>query len=106
MTARDARRIRALLPVFGLTAFLWPVVCLASDPAYAAYLATECITCHQMNGRPTAAIPSIVALPESEFVASMRAYQTGERSNEVMRTVVARLTPEDLEELASYFASM
>lgn len=103
MIARDAWRIRALLPV---TAFLWPSACLASDPAYAAYLATECVTCHQMNGKPTNAIPSIAALSEIEFVTAMSAYQTGQRPNEVMRTVAARLTQEDLAELATYFANM
>ncbi|MDB5597347.1 MAG: hypothetical protein JWM36_4308 [Hyphomicrobiales bacterium] len=103
MIARNAWRIRALLPV---TALLWPSMCLASDPAYAAYLATECVTCHKMNGKPTNAIPSIAALSEGEFVGAMRAYQTGQRPNEVMRTVAARLTPENLAQLATYFANM
>ena len=76
----------------------------AADIERGEYLASECVTCHQLSGHRTGGIPSIVGLAESHFIEALLAYKSGERDNEVMRTIVGSLTAEDISALAAYFA--
>lgn len=78
---------------------------LAGDAEYGAYLAGECVTCHQESGSFDG-IPPIVGWPAESFVTAMRQYQDGERENAVMRTIAGRYNEEDLAALAAYFASL
>lgn len=78
---------------------------LAGDAEYGAFLAGECVTCHQESG-DFDGIPPIVGWPLESFVAAMRAYQDGVRANPVMRTIAARYDEEELAALAAYFASL
>lgn len=78
----------------------------AGDRALGEYLSSECTSCHQLSGRSTGGIPPIVGWPQEQFVAVLEAYGSGERQNEVMRTIAARLSREDMASLAAYFASL
>lgn len=78
---------------------------LAGDAEYGAYLAGECVTCHQESGASDG-IPPIVGWPVESFVIAMRQYQDGERENPVMRTIAARYTEDDLAALAAFFATL
>ncbi len=77
----------------------------AGDIAYGEYLASECVTCHQISG-DNKGIPSIVGWPEDQFVAIMKAYKYKALDNEVMQTIAGRLSDEELEALAAYFGSL
>jgi cytochrome c len=76
----------------------------AGDSALGEYLSSECVTCHQLSGHAAGGIPPIVGIPEDYFIEALLAYKTGERNNEVMRTIAAGLTAEDMSALAAYFA--
>ncbi|NJM33617.1 MAG: hypothetical protein HC850_01705 [Rhodomicrobium sp.] len=76
----------------------------AADIALGEYLSAECVTCHQLSGHTTGGIPSIVGLSENHFIEALMAYKNGERHNEVMRTIANRLTAEEMEAIAAYFA--
>jgi cytochrome c len=78
---------------------------VAADPAYGAYLASECATCH---GAPTGegAIPAIVGLPRQYFVNALRDYRAGRRTNPVMQNVARSLDDAQIAALAAYFASL
>jgi cytochrome c len=76
------------------------------DAALGAYLAGECTSCHQADGRQNAGIPAITGWPEEQFLAVMRSYQSNERENAVMRTIAARFSDEELAALAAYFATL
>ncbi|WP_349368418.1 sulfide dehydrogenase [Salinarimonas sp.] len=78
---------------------------LAGDAEYGAYLAGECVTCHQESGHFDG-IPPIVGWPVESFVLVMHQYQNGERDNQVMRTIAGRYNDEDLAALAAYFATL
>lgn len=77
----------------------------AADEALGEYLSAECLGCHQLSGMPAGGIPPIVGLPEDRFVDALRAYKTGRRASDVMRTIAARLSEEDMAALAAYFAA-
>lgn len=75
------------------------------DLEYGAWLAGECVTCHQTSGRYDG-IPPIVGWPEDSFVLIMKSYQDGARDHDVMRTIASRYDEEALWALAAYFASL
>ncbi len=76
------------------------------DRALGEYLASECTTCHQISGRRTGLIPSIVGWPEDQFVAVMESYREKHRDNPIMQTIAGRLSHDELAALASYFGSL
>lgn len=78
----------------------------AADAAYGAYLASECLACHQASGTASGGVPSIVGWPEADFVAAMTAYRAKRRDNPVMRTVASALSDEEISALAGYFARL
>ncbi len=111
LLARDARRPARLprLPsVAGITlAMLVAATCGAQgqDIAYGEYLASECVTCHRVDGSETN-IPDITGWDDASFIAVMTAYKDRERSNSVMQTIAGGLEPEDMAALAAYFRTI
>jgi len=77
----------------------------AGDAEYGAFLAGECVTCHQESGASDG-IPPIVGWPQESFVIAMTQYRDGERENQVMRTIAGRYGDEELAALAAYFATL
>ncbi len=76
----------------------------AGDAAYGAYLAAECVTCHQPNAKD--AIPPIAGIGIASFVKALHDYRTGRRTNPIMQNVARSLDDEQIEALATYFASL
>jgi cytochrome c553 len=79
---------------------------IKGDAAFGEYLSGTCVTCHQMSGRSAGGIPPIVAWPEDQFIAVMNAYRSKDRENQVMRTIAAALTDEEIAALAAYFGGL
>ena len=70
-----------------------------------------CQACHGPNGSGTAGIgyPQIGGQHASYTLAQLKAFKDGSRSNDdkkLMRDIVAKLSPKDLEALANYIASL
>lgn len=65
-----------------------------------------CQACHGVdgNGIGDPQYPLIAGQYEDYLSQSMRAYQTGERSNVIMQGFMATLTTQDIDDLAAYFA--
>lgn len=78
------------------------VLALRGDPAYGAYLSSECTTCHRADGTDTG-IPSIRYWDEENFVLAMHAYKEKVRPHPVMQMMAARLSDEEIAALAAYF---
>lgn len=72
---------------------------------YGAYLASECVTCHQSTGADKG-IPAITGWDPESFVVVLKAYKLKERDNPAMQTIAGRLDAEQMEALAAYFASL
>lgn len=78
----------------------------AGDAALGEYLASECVTCHQVSGQQVGGIPAIIGLPQDAFVALMDSYKRRERDNQVMQAMASRLSAEEVAALAAYFGSL
>lgn len=85
--------------------FVSPGSSVAGDIAYGQYLASECVTCHQLSGKSDG-IPSVIGWPPDSFVAVLNAYRTKVRTHEAMQAIAARLSDQDVAALAAYFASI
>lgn len=77
----------------------------AQDLALGEYLSAECVTCHQLSGASAAGIPPIVGQPREAIVTALMAYKAGQRNNDVMRNIAARLSADEIDALAAYFAA-
>ncbi len=77
----------------------------AKREAYGRHLARECMSCHRIDGVENA-IPSIVGWPPDSFVATIKFYRDGVRTNPVMVSVASSLSDEQVQALASFFASV
>ncbi len=80
------------------------ILAITGDPAYGAYLAGECVTCHRASGG--AGIPQIAGLPADYFVTALVEYRSGLRDNEVMVTTASRLGDAEIAALAAHFSSL
>jgi len=98
-------RIAGLLRWLIMPLCLMPRGADAADLALGEYLSAECVTCHQISGRSTGGIPSIVGLPEEWLVHVLLEYKAGKRDNEIMRNIAAGLGDEEIASLAAYFAA-
>lgn len=78
------------------------VLGLVGDPEYGAYLASECTSCHQIDGDADG-IPSITNWPAEDFVVAMHAYKRKIRPHPVMQMMAGRLNDEEIAALAAYF---
>jgi cytochrome c553 len=78
----------------------------AGDRALGEYLGSECVTCHQLSGRVVGGVPAIVGLDAGSFIALMESYRKKERPNQVMQTIAAKFSNEEIAALAAYFGSI
>lgn len=79
------------------------LLALEGDPEYGAYLASECLTCHQADGT-RAGIPAIIGWARQRFIRVMHAYRVKARDNSVMQSIAGALGDEEIAALASYLA--
>jgi cytochrome c553 len=77
-----------------------------ADPMQAGKdAAAGCGGCHGEAGvSATPGMPSLVGLDPKYFVAAMNAYKSGERRNDMMKSMVAALSPETANDVALYYA--
>jgi cytochrome subunit of sulfide dehydrogenase len=76
----------------------------AADSGQAAQLAAACAACHRLD-RHDRGIPSIVGLSEEQFVTTMNAFKSGERSGPIMQIIARSFGNEEIAILARYFAA-
>lgn len=86
--------------------FFSPALKASDDKiAFGEYLASECVTCHQLSGADSG-IPAIIGWDEESFIAVLNSYKNKARDNQVMQMVTATLTDEEIAALAAYFATI
>ena len=81
------------------------ILALEGDAEYGEYLASECLTCHQLDGTSDG-IPSITLWPTEDFVVAMHAYKRKLRPHPVMQMMAGRLNDEEIAALAAYFKDL
>ena len=78
------------------------ILAIVGDPEYGEYLASECLTCHQSDGRDDG-IPAISGWSIGDFVVTMHAYKQEVRRHPIMNMLAGRLSNEEIAALAAYF---
>ena len=76
------------------------------DPVAAGKAAAApCAGCHEQSGvSKTAGTPSLAGLDPKYLVAATVAYKSGQRKNEIMKTMAADLSDRDMGNIALYYA--
>lgn len=68
--------------------------------------AAYCATCHGENGNSQVpSFPRLAGQYEDYLLQALMEYQSGGRKNPIMKGVVAKLSPEDMANMAAYYAS-
>jgi cytochrome c553 len=77
-----------------------------SDPVQAGKAATAaCAGCHGDTGiSKLSGTPNLVGLDPKYLVAAMKGYKSGQRKNDVMKTVMSSVADADLSNIALYYA--
>ena len=77
-----------------------------SDPLSAGKAAASgCAGCHGETGiSNTPGMPNLVGLDPKYVVAAVKAYKSGQRKNDMMKTLVSAVTDAELDDIALYFA--
>jgi cytochrome c553 len=76
------------------------------DPVSAGKAAAAgCAGCHGEAGvSKTPGTPSLIGLDPKYLVSAMKAYKSGQRKNEMMKTMLSAITEADLNNIALYYA--
>jgi sulfide dehydrogenase cytochrome subunit len=72
-------------------------------PPRADAMVRACLACHVLT-RGSGDDPPALAMPESQFVAAMGAFRSGQRAGSVMNRIAAGYTEEEIHELAHFLA--
>ncbi len=67
--------------------------------------AAGCAGCHGASGEGTASYPKIAGQPAEKFIETMKDYKSGKRKNAIMKSFASKLSDQDLDDLAAYYAS-
>jgi cytochrome c553 len=78
----------------------------AGDPQAGKAKAATCAGCHGANGEGKNPYPALAGKSEASLVEAMQDYKSGKRSNAIMKGFVAKLSDEDMANLAAYYASL
>jgi sulfide dehydrogenase cytochrome subunit len=90
----------------------WPAVGAIAQPAaptlHLRSLAASCAACHGTDGRAVGGGGMLVlrGLDKSYIVTQLNAFRDGTRPATVMQQIAKGYTPEQIEQLAAYFAAV
>lgn len=99
--------VQALLIATLLTAALDASPAQAADPAAGRAKARQCQACHGIDGvSRLAEAPNLSGQVETYLVKALHDYQSGARKNEMMTLMVAKLTDQDIADLAAWYAAI
>jgi cytochrome c553 len=66
----------------------------------------SCEGCHGPNGEGVGGNPVLAGMNEDKFVQAMTEYQSGKRTNTVMKAMAKKLNEQDVANVAAYYASL
>ena len=82
----------------------------AGDAAQGAITGETCLGCHGVtsysNVYPTYRVPKLGGQHAEYLAAALKAYRSGERKHPTMQAQSARLTDQQINDIAAYFASI
>ncbi len=78
----------------------------AGDAAAGKDKATACAMCHGPTGQGTQVAPKLAGEDSAKFIQALKDFQSGKRDNAMMKAQAASLSPDDMANLAAYYASL
>ena len=83
-----------------------PAALAAGDPTAGKAKSATCAACHNADGNSAVAqYPKLAGQSADYLVKQLQEYKSGARANPIMVGMVAPLSPQDMEDLAAYFAA-
>ncbi len=76
------------------------------DAAAGEALAKKCAACHGADGKGKKDNPNIVGLSTADFIKDMHDFASGKRESKAMGATSKKLSEDDIENLAAYYASL
>lgn len=78
----------------------------AGDAAAGKADAASCGMCHGPEGQGTQVAPKITGMAPTAFVQALQDFKSGKKDNAMMKAQTANLTPQQMDDLAAYYASL
>jgi len=78
----------------------------AGDAAAGKAKATSCGMCHGATGGGTQMGPKLAGGDQAKFIQAMNDYKSGKKDNAMMKNAAGQLSPDDIANLAAYYASL
>lgn len=69
-------------------------------------LAAKCGGCHGKNGEGKKDNPALAGMDTAAHVKALQDYKSGARDNKAMMRAVAKLSDQDMADIAAYYASL
>jgi cytochrome c553 len=92
--------------IFGLMIIAGTAVA-GGDPVRGKELSMDCIDCHGENGLGDEEVPGLAGLDEAYQIEQLKAYKSGERTDEEAMIMYAEdLSEQDMADLAAYYAGL
>jgi cytochrome c553 len=63
-----------------------------------------CKSCHGEKGEAVAKNPKLAGKTEADMFKAMKDYKSGAKPNPIMKTMMAKLSDQEMENLAAYYA--
>jgi len=76
------------------------------DAAAGKAKAKVCAACHGANGEGKKNNPPLAGMDQAKFVKAIQDYASGARDNKIMARTAKKLSEDDTENLAAYYASL
>ena len=111
ISRRVAAALKPLCARFALLTMLCfscgPSIAWAGDAAAGKIKAQACIVCHGAMGLSQAPnTPNLAGQPDVYLLQQLKLFRNGKRQNEVMAVIAKGLSDTDIDDLASWFASI
>ena len=84
--------------------FLSGFVYAAGDAAAGKEKSTACTSCHGIDGQRSEPNTKIAGMSVGKFKSAIQAYKNGERNHAMMQMFAKKLSEQDVEDLAAYYA--
>ncbi|MBT0961192.1 c-type cytochrome [Denitromonas iodatirespirans] len=94
-----------ILSLAGMWAAAAPAHAQGMADTTARSLAATCANCHGTNGHSAGGTESLAGVPRDTLLRKLEAFRSGEKPATIMHQIARGYTPEQLAQIATYFAA-
>ncbi len=83
------------------------LVIASSSISWGNGIISSCVGCHGQNGIGLSDMfPNLAGQKKAYMIKQLNDFKSGVRQNQMMSPMAAQLTPQDMEDVSAYFASL